>query len=129
LGERVTTTISIEGDVLVVVVLGLDKLWSMKSQLDIPLEHVRGASIDPAIVQGPKGWRGPGSNLPGVITAGTFHQDGKRIFWDVHHGDNAVVIELQHDSFERLVVEVDDPYATVALIESALADRAGSADG
>jgi len=125
----VTTTISIEGDVLVVVVLGLDKLWSMKSQLDIPLEHVRGASIDPAIVQGPKGWRGPGSNLPGVITAGTFHQDGKRIFWDVHHGDNAVVIELQHDSFERLVVEVDDPYATVALIESALADRAGSADG
>ena len=124
-----TTTISIEGDVLVVVVLGLDKLWSMKSQLDIPLEHVRGASIDPAIVQGPKGWRGPGSNLPGVITAGTFHQDGKRIFWDVHHGDNAVVIELQHDSFERLVVEVDDPYATVALIESALADRAGSADG
>lgn len=124
-----TTTISIEGDVLTVVVVGLDKLWSMKSQLEIPLEHVRGASIDPAIVHGPKGWRGPGSNVPGVITAGTFHQDGKRIFWDVHHGDNAVVIELQHDSFERLVVEVGDPYATVALIESALADRAGSADG
>ena len=124
-----TTTIRIEGDALIVVVLGLDKLWSMKSQLDIPLEHVRGASIDPAIVHGTKGWRGPGSNLPGVITAGTFHQDGKRIFWDVHRGDNAVVIELQHDSFERLVVEVDDPYATVALIESALADRAGSADG
>jgi hypothetical protein len=125
----VTTTISIEGDFLTVVVVGLDKLWSMRSQLEIPLEHVRGAAIDPAIVHGPKGWRGPGSNVPGVITAGTFHQDGKRIFWDVHRGDNAVVIELQHDSFERLVVEVEDPYATVALIESALADRAGSADG
>jgi hypothetical protein len=122
------TTISIEGDVLTVVVVGLDKLWSMTSQLEIPLEHVRGAAIDPAIVNGPKGWRGPGSNVPGVITAGTFHQDGKRIFWDVHHGENAVVIELQHDRFERLVVEVDDPYATVALIESALADRAGSTD-
>jgi hypothetical protein len=122
------TTISIEGDVLTVVVHGFDKLWSMKSQLDIPMAHVRGAAVDPAIVHGPKGWRGPGSNVPGVITAGTFHQDGKRIFWDVHHGDNAVVIELQHDSFERLVVEVDDPYAAVALIESGLADRAGSTD-
>jgi hypothetical protein len=122
------TTISIEGDVLTVVVRGFDKLWSMKSQLDIPIAHVRGAAVDPAIVHEPKGWRGPGSNVPGVITAGTFHQDGKRIFWDVHHGDNAVVIELQHDSFERLVVEVDDPYAAVALIESALADRAGSTD-
>lgn len=123
------TTISIKGEVMTVVVHGLDKLWSMRSQLDIPIAHVRGASIDPTIVRGPKGWRGPGSNVPGVISAGTFHQDGKRIFWDVHRGDNAVVIELQHDSFERLVVEVDDPHATVALIESAVADRADSADG
>ncbi len=121
-------TVSVEGDTLTVVMQGLDKLWSMKSQLDIPLAHVQGASFDPTIVHESKGWRGPGSNVPGVITAGTFHQHGELIFWDVHHGDNAVVIELEHDNFERLVIEVDDPLATVQLIERAIAGRAGSAD-
>lgn len=118
-------TVSIDAGVMTVVVHGLDKLWSMRSQLDIPLAHVRGASVDPAIVHEPKGWRGPGSNVPGVLTAGTFHQHGELIFWDVHRGDNAVVIELEHDSFERLVIEVDDPQATVELIERAIGHRAG----
>ncbi len=119
-------TVSVEGDVLTVVMHGLDKLWSMKSQLDIPLAHVRGAHADPAIADESKGWRGPGGNLPGVLTAGTFHQNGELIFWDVHRGDNAVVVELEHDKFERLVIEVDDPSATVQLIERAIAGRAGS---
>jgi len=124
----VAATITIGAGVMTVVMQGFDKLWSMKSQLDIPLEHVRGALFDPAIVHESKGWRGPGSNLPGVITAGTFHQHGELIFWDVHHGDNAVVIDLEHDTFSRLVVEVDDPLATVELIQHAIAGRAGSAD-
>jgi hypothetical protein len=124
----VATTISVDGGVLRVEVRGLDKLWSFASQLDIPLEHVRGAAIDPAIARGPKGWRGPGSHLPGIITAGTFHLDGGRIFWDVHDPDKAIVIALEHDSFERLVVEVDDPIGTVQLIQRAIAGRAGSAD-
>ena len=120
-------TVSIDGGVLTVAVRGLDKLWSFASQLDIPLEHVRGAAIDPAIAGGPKGWRGPGSYLPGIITAGTFHHDGGRIFWDVHDPARAVVIDVEHEHFKRLVVEVDDPISTVQLIENAISGRAGSA--
>ena len=75
-------TISIERDELTVAVQGLDKLWTLKSQLTIPLTHVRGATADPGIVGESKGWRGPG-----------------------------------------MVIEVDDPRATVELIESALAQR------
>jgi hypothetical protein len=37
----VAATVSIDGDVLTVVMHGLDKLWSIRSQLDIPLTHVR----------------------------------------------------------------------------------------
>jgi len=60
---------------------------------------------------------------PGVIVAGTFHQDGKRVFWDVHNKDKAVVIELKDDTYQRLVIEVDDPRATVELIEGAVVPR------
>ena len=112
--------ISIDGDDLVVDVRGMDKVWSLKSRLTIPLAHVRGATADPGIVEEPKGWRGPGSHVPGVIVAGTFHQDGERVFWDEHDKTKAVVIELKDDTYSRLVVQVDDPRATVELVESNL---------
>jgi hypothetical protein len=111
--------VSIDNSNLVVEVEGLDKLWSLKSRLVIPLANVRGATADPGIVAEPKGLRAPGAHLPGVITAGTFHRDGERVFWNVHDGARAVVIELADQHYARLVIEVADPTATVALIEKA----------
>jgi hypothetical protein len=112
--------VTIDGGDLVVEIEGLDKLWSLKSRLAIPLANVRGATADPGMVKEPKGLRAPGTHLPGVITAGTFHQDGERVFWDVRDGTRAVVIELDDERYARLVIEVADPGATVALIERAI---------
>ncbi|WP_069170177.1 hypothetical protein [Streptomyces griseus] len=115
--------IRIEGDNLVVVIEGLDKFWALKGSLTVPLAHVRGATVDPGIAGEPKGIRAPGSHLPGVIIAGTFHQDGERVFWDVKDPSKALVIELADEQYARLVLQVDDPRATVDLIESALTGR------
>lgn len=112
-------TISVQGQDLVVEMNGLDKLWSLKSKLTIPLAHVRGATIDPGILGEPKGVRAPGTHLPGVITAGTFHQDGEKVFWAVRDALKAVVVELADEHYTRLVVEVDDPRAVVAMVEQA----------
>ncbi|MEU3650601.1 hypothetical protein AB0E59_45110 [Lentzea sp. NPDC034063] len=112
-------TISVQGQDLVVEMNGLDKLWSLKSKLTIPLAHVRGATVDPGILGEPKGVRAPGTHLPGVITAGTFHQDGEKVFWAVRDGLKAVVVELADEHYTRLVVEVDDPRAVVAMVEQA----------
>jgi len=49
------------------------------------------------------------------------HQDGKLISWDVHDTSKAVVIELEDDTYQRLVIGVSDPRATVELIEHAVA--------
>ncbi|MET8202024.1 hypothetical protein [Micromonospora taraxaci] len=110
----------IDGDDLVVQIEGMDRLWSLKSRLVIPLANVRGATADPGIAAEPKGLRAPGTNVPGVITAGTFHQDGESVFWNIRDGSRAVVIELADEQYARLVVEVVDPAATVALIEQAV---------
>ncbi len=102
---------------LVVNVEGADKLWALKSSLQIPLEHVTGIRMDSEVA---KGWyhgvRLPGTNLPGVITAGTYYRDGKKVFWDVHHPEHAIVIGLRDESYDRLVVEVADREAAVALV-------------
>ena len=113
-------TVNIDGDTLVVEIEGLDKLWALKSRLAIPLVNVRGATADPGIAREPKGIRAPGAHIPNVITAGTFHLDGEKVFWDVRDARKAVVIELADERYARLVVEVDDPRAVVAMVERAV---------
>jgi hypothetical protein len=58
--------------------------------------------------------------VPGVITAGTFYQEGERVFWDVHDPESTVVIQLKDERYVRLVIEVDDPPATAAAIRGVL---------
>ncbi|GAB7051412.1 hypothetical protein [Catenuloplanes indicus] len=51
-----------------------------------------------------------------MITAGTVHRDGERVFRDVRDATRAVAVELD-DDYARLVIEVADPPATADLIE------------
>jgi len=114
--------LSIFEDKLVLHVRGADKLWALKSSLEIPLQHIVSVRADPEIA---KGWyhgiRFPGSNIPGVLTAGTFYQDGKRVFWDVHHPENTIVIELRDERYNELIVEVADVNAAVEMIKGRIA--------
>ena len=112
--------VHIDGDDLVVVIEGLHKVWALKSSLAIPLANVRGATADPGISAEPKGIRAPGTRVPGLITAGTFHLDGEKVFWDVRDPAKTVVVELADEHYARLVLQVEDPRATVALVENAL---------
>jgi hypothetical protein len=48
----------------------------------------------------------PALVFPGVLTAGTFYQDGKRVFWDVHNPENTVMIELKDERYNEVIVEV-----------------------
>lgn len=115
--------VSIEADQMIVEIEGLDKLWALKSRMVIPLAHVRGATADPGIVKEPKGLRAPGTHLPGVITSGTYRTKEGRVFWDVRDASKAVVIELSGERYTRLVIQVDDPRATVARVEAAIPAR------
>jgi len=113
--------ISTEGGKLILHVRGADRLWALKSTLEIPLQHVISARADPSLAQGwYHGIRMPGTQIPGVLTAGTFYQHGQRIFWDVHHPDNTIVVELRDERYNELIVEVADPPAAVELIRDAI---------
>jgi hypothetical protein len=115
------TSTSIADGKLVVEVHGWDKLWALRSRLEIPVEHVSKVCVDPSISDAWwKGLRVGGTHLPGVITAGTFYHHGDWVFWDVHNFANAIVIELRDECYARLIVEVEDPAATVSLLQAAL---------
>jgi len=115
------TAISVSEGNLVLEVEGWDKVWSLRSRLVIPLAHVHGITADPHIAE--HWWKGIrllGTHLPGVIAAGTFYQHGDWIFWDVHHPEKVVAIDLDHERYSKLIIEVADPAETVARVQTML---------
>jgi len=113
--------ITIETDKVVFEVQGWDQLWSLRSRLEIPLTHIRGAHTDPHPAMGWfQGLKLAGSDLPNLFRAGTFYQDGGLVFWDVRHPENTIVVDLDHERFQKLVIEVADPTAAAKQITSAL---------
>jgi hypothetical protein len=71
---------------------------------------VQSAEADPEIEHTLwRGWRIPGVHLPGVR------------FYDVHgHRDKTIVIHLKDETYDRLIVEVQDPAEVVAKISDAV---------
>ena len=114
--------IQVEGQRLVFVVQGWDKLWALKSRLEIPIAHVLGVRADPEPAMGWfQGVKLGGTDLPNLFKAGSFYQDGGMVFWDVRHPEDTLVIDLDHERYKKLVIEVADPGAALRLIEQAIA--------
>ena len=109
-------------DALIIHVRGLDRIFALKSRLEIPLSHVLGAEVDPDLRHpNPlKSLRFTATQIPWVVTAGTFYQEGERVFWDVHDPKKAVVIRLSDERYARLIIGVEDPASTAATIEAAI---------
>lgn len=107
---------------LIVHIRGADRFFAFKSQLEVPLEHVAG--VDASVPEARDfwhGWKLVGTELPGVITAGSFIQHGEWAFWDVHDPDKAIAIRLKDEHYAKLVIGVDDPAATAREITAAIA--------
>ena len=113
------TEIEIGDRQLRVVIEGFDKVLSLRSTIVVPLDHVRGASQDPDALRERHGLRLGGTSLPGVIAAGTFF-DGRWWFLDVHDPERAIRIDLDHEHYEALIIEVEDPFGAARDINRAV---------
>lgn len=112
--------VEITDGVLVVAMQGFDRILALKSEIRVPLEHViRADSGEEDASNWFHGFR-VGTNVPGVVVAGTFYWHGDRAFYDVHHAEKAVAITLRDEKYQRLIIEVDDPAATIAAINAAV---------
>jgi len=117
--------ISVQSGSLVFEVEGWDKLWALRSRLEIPLSHVKGARVDNDAAKG--WWHGVkvgGADIPGLITAGTFFRKGRLVFYDTHKPENTIVVDLDHENYDALILQVRDPAGAVKLITEAISNRA-----
>lgn len=113
--------ITIIDDKAVFEVEGWHKLWCLRSRLEIPLAHIKGVHADPEPAMGWfKGLKLAGTDVPNVFKAGIFYQGDGFVFWDVLNPEKTIVIDLDHEHFAKLILEVADPKAAVDLLEKAI---------
>jgi len=87
---------------------GKEKFLSVKGSLKFPLKDI--VSVSTATPQSSwKEIRAPGSFIPGLIKAGTYYTDRGKEFWYTTRGKKLLTIELQGQSYKRVVVGLDNP--------------------
>ncbi|EOH63707.1 hypothetical protein [Enterococcus mundtii] len=114
--------VEIQNDRLIISMEGVRKLWALKNEISTPLSNVLGATVDADVWEDtPKfGEKRMGVDAYGHYFAGIFVQDSNKVFYDLKRKENAVVITLKDEEFNRLIIGVEDPEATVAMIEQAM---------
>lgn len=116
--------VEIQDGELIVTPRGLDKMWSFKREIRVPLALVRGATFDPGVVTEPKGFRSPGLNTLGKKVSATYRKDGERHYWNVTGASDVLVVELDPTfEYSRLILSVDDPVGLERRINEAVRDR------
>lgn len=106
---------------LEVHVRGIHKLLAFKGSLSIPLAHISAVQLAPEIPRSEVGLKLLGTGIPGLVRAGTFNGKDGLAFWDVHDHSKAIKIDLHDEKYAYLVIEVDDPEASLAQLRQALA--------
>jgi hypothetical protein len=106
-------------DRLLVRPVGLIRLWALSSGVNVPVTSIVdvGVSERKGLV---KGFRAPGTYLPGVMTAGTFRSRGEKDLWMVGRAKKVLVIELHDERYRHLVVQVEDPEAATEALRAAM---------
>ena len=115
-------SIDMNASSMTVTLRGLDVVWATRRRIVVPLGHIKGARQDAyAASHGP--WLGAGRTdalLDYAVAAGPMLVHGRHEFWDVHDPRRAVAIDLADEQYDRLVIEVDDPAATVEAVNAAV---------
>ena len=105
---------------IVFEVEGWDKFWALRSRLEIPLSHIKGARVDDDAAKG--WWHGVkvgGADLPGRHHGRRVLQEGRFVFYDTHKPEHTIVVDLEHETYDALILQVRDPAGAVQLISDA----------
>lgn len=109
-------TITKSGDHFNFEIQGLHKIWALKSEIRIPVEHIVSAYQDEAQIKKFNFAKIIGTNVPYGLHAGTFYQNGGVIFMDVSDRKNAIIVDLEDEKYKQMIIEVEDPQAAIALL-------------
>ncbi len=95
--------LEIENDQLVLKLTLLEKLGAFRGSLKFRLESVSTARVSSQPWEELRGFRSPGTGLPGVISLATRRGKDVKDFSAIYGKGAAVVVDLKDTNFDRIV--------------------------
>lgn len=100
--------LTVDGSALIMALNPLEKLGALHGSVRVPLTAIAAMEPCDAIWDELRGWRMPGTGLPGMIALGTWRYSGGKDFVAVC-GRGGVVVTLAGLEWNRLLVSCRDP--------------------
>ena len=113
-------TVSVDDGNLVFELHGIDEFLSIKRSISIPLKHVVSVSTEKVPWQPFNQMRIAGTSLTGVVKDGRFLSSDGMMFFEMHDPDKCITVNLDHETYKKIVFEVDDKELAAQLINDAL---------
>lgn len=110
-------SVASKDDTYIFEIKGLHKIWALESKIVVSKAKIIRAYQNKEEFTFWKGFRMPGTEIPGLIAAGTFYKKGRN-FWDVMNKNRAIIIELENHYYKKLIIEVENPEATLQLLNT-----------
>ena len=117
-------TVSIENDEVVLEIHGVDEILSIKRSMHIPLKNIISVSADVVSWGVFQSMKIAGTDLPGHVKDGRFYipHEGL-IFFEMHHPDKCITINLDHERYKKVIFEVEDKESAATMIRDAMSSE------
>ena len=91
-----------------------------KNRISVPTKNIRSAYQNAKYLETWEGNKAPGKDVPDMLKAGTFQKNKMQYFWAVNDLKNAIIVDLINESYEQLILEVENPEECMDLINAAI---------
>jgi hypothetical protein len=116
-------TVSIENDEVVLELHGVDEFLSIKRTMRIPLNKIISVSTEDVPWDVFKTMKIAGTDLPGHVKDGRFWSKDGMMFYEMHHPDKCITINLDHNRYKKIIFEVEDKESAAAMIRDAMSSE------
>jgi hypothetical protein len=105
------TSVTIEGQNLVVHLHGFDIVQAFRASVSVPLSHIKDVRVRPPEAKCDDflvdSWRGIGTYVSNQYAIGTMQLHDGESFFSVHDPDRSIAIDLEDDRFTHIVIDID----------------------
>lgn len=124
---KVWGVLEVREETLVAELSGWRAVMAFKQRVEVPLRTVKKVEHDPAARSHIQAKLRKRAGRNGLFRVGPYHSIQGWSFWSIGLGRNAVVVETNGARWRYIVIEVEDPKATVEQLQAALGASAKAA--
>jgi hypothetical protein len=116
-------TVRIEGDEVVLEIHGIDEILSIKRSIHIPFKHILSVSTEDIPWNVFNAMKIAGADIPHVVKDGRFLSKEGMMFFEMHHPESCITINIDHERYKKVVFEVEDKESAATMIRNTISSE------